>query len=430
MLSVKKIFLMVMVLMLAVVGIAPATAQDAPVEIVLPLLGFATELEGWTAAVDAANELLADQNIRIVVQNVPVTDWNEYYQRSVAQIAAGQPIDIGRLAESHMPIAIRDGVVMDISDRLPDLNMDDYFQAAFQSAAYQDERYYGIPSGIYYILMYYNKSLFDAAGLPYPSADWENAITFDQVREAAAALTTGEGANKTFGFAGGPYMAFIGMYASSGGGPNVFNEDGTCGLQSPEALEVYNWFDSMLRVDQSQPRPTDTSVMSAFDMFTAGRIGMIVDGTWFQTAMRDIEGFDVGIAAVPSASGQAVSSGFVDSWVIWEGTEHPEEAWAALQALASVEASTALAERGVGGIPIRRDVLSNLQDTMIGADFGADSQNAFIQGLDHIQSVPYNEYYNEADTEINAVLDNWLLGNVTAEEFAAQSCEILNSLAS
>jgi multiple sugar transport system substrate-binding protein len=178
------------VLMLAVPWVS---AQDAPVEIVLPLLGFATELEGWTASVDAANELLADQNIRIVVQNVPVTDWNEYYQRAVSQIAAGQPIDIGRLAESHMPTAIRDGVAMDITDRLDDLNMDDYFQAAFFSAAYQDERYYGIPSGIYYMVMYYNRDLFDAAGLDYPSADWENAITFDQVREYAAALTTGRG---------------------------------------------------------------------------------------------------------------------------------------------------------------------------------------------------------------------------------------------
>jgi len=224
-------------------------------------------------------------------------------------------------------------------------------------------------------------------------------------------------------------MAYIGMYASSGGGPNVFNEDGTCGLESPEALQVYEWFDAMLRVDRSQPRPTDTSVMSAFDMFTSGRIAMIVDGTWFQTAMRDIGSFDVGIAAVPSASGNAVSAAFVDSWVIWDGTEHPDEAWEALKALSSVEASTALAERGVGGISIRRDTLENLQDTMIGANFDDASRSAFVQGLDHIQGVPYNDYYNEADTEINAVMDDWLLGNISAAEFAAQSCDIVNGLA-
>jgi ABC-type glycerol-3-phosphate transport system substrate-binding protein len=407
------------------VTVMPMAAQDEPVEIVLPMLGFATELEGWTASVDAANALLADQNIRIVVQNVPVTDWNEYYQRSVAQIAAGQPIDIGRLAESHMPLAIRDGVVADLTDRIAELPMDTYFANAFESAAYHDGRYYGVPSGIYYLVMYYNKGLFDAAGIAYPSSDWNDAITFDEVREIAQQLTSGEGPNKVFGFSAGPYVAFIGMYATSGGGDNVFAEDGSCALEQPESLAVYNWFDGMLRQDRSQPRPTDTSVISAFDMFTSGRIAMIVDGTWFQTAMRDIEGFDVGIAAVPSASGNAVSASFVDSWVMWEGTQHPEEAWEALKALASVEASTALAERGVGGIPIRRDTLENLSDTMIGERFDEESRGAFIQGLDHMQGVPYNEFYNEIDTEINAVLDEWLLGNVTAEEFAARSCAIV-----
>jgi ABC-type glycerol-3-phosphate transport system substrate-binding protein len=427
---VRNRFYLILLAMFALLLLAaPALAQE-PVEIVLPLLGFATELEGWTATVDAANQLLAPQNIHITIQSVPVTDWNEYYQRSVAQIAAGQPIDIGRLAESHLPTAIRDGVVVDLTDQIAsDLNMDEYFGAAFENAGFVDGRYYGIPSGIYYMLMYYNKNLFDAAGLEYPSADWENAITFDQVRETAAALSSGEGANRTFGFSGGPYMAFIGMYSASGGGPNVFNEDGTCGLETPEALAVYKWFEGMLNEDFSQPRPTDTAVMTAYDMFVSGRIAMLVDGTWFQTGMRDIEGFDVGIAAAPSASGQAVSASFVDSWVMWEGTQHPKEAWLALQALASVEASTALAERGVGGIPIRRDVLDALQDEMIGPNFDDASRSALIQGLDHIQGVPYNEFYNEADVEINAVLDEWLLGNVTAEEFAAQSCEILNGLA-
>lgn len=421
----KKLNILALIFAVLIVTIAPVSAQDAAVEIVLPLLGFATELEGWTAAVDAANELLADQNIRIVVQNVPVTDWNEYYQRSVAQIAAGQPIDIGRLAESHLPTAIRDGVVLDITDKVAELPMDEYFANAFDSAAFQNGRYYGVPSGIYYLVMYYNQDLFDAAGLEYPSADWTDAITFEQVREYAQQLTSGEGPNKTFGFSAGPYIAFIGMYASSAGGDNVFADDGSCALQQPESLAVYHWFDAMLREDMTQPRPTDTRVISAFDMFTSGRIAMIVDGTWFQTAMRDIEGFDVGIAAVPSASGDAVSASFVDSWVMWEGTEHPEEAWEALKALASVEASTALAERGVGGIPIRRDTLENLSDVMIGENFDEASRTAFIQGLDHIQGVPYNEFYNEIDTEVNSVLEEWLLGNVTAEEFAARSCAIV-----
>lgn len=406
-------------------GQPQAGAQD-DVEIVLPLLGFATELEGWMAAVDAANELLAEKNIRIVTQQVQATDWSEYYQKIVAQMAAKQQVDIGRLNEAQMPVVIANGHVVDLTDYIAsDLNLEEYFDRAFQNAGYQDGRYYGIPSGIYHMVMYYNKNMFDEAGIEHPSADWSNSITLEQVRQIASEMTHGRGPNKVFGFSAGPYMAFIGMYAVSGGGHNVFDDEGNCALTEPESIAVYKWFDAMFNGDQTAPSPTDTAVMSAFDMFRAGRIAMVVDGTWFHTAMRSIEGFDVGIAAVPSVNGEAYSSGFIDSWVIWEGTEHEAEAWEALKALASPEATLALAEYGVGGIPIRRDTLDTLSADLIGDVFTPEEQAVFIEGLDHLLAVPYNAYYNEIDNELNAIMDNWLLGNVSAEEFAAQACDIM-----
>lgn len=50
------------------------------------------------------------------------------------------------------------------------------------------------------------------------------ASSFDEYREMAKALTGGEGANKTYGFSAGPYMAAIGMFNKSLGGNNVFDE--------------------------------------------------------------------------------------------------------------------------------------------------------------------------------------------------------------
>jgi multiple sugar transport system substrate-binding protein len=408
---------------------ASALAQDR-VELVMPMIAFASEIEGWRAAVDEANAILAPQNIAIRFEEVPVTSWDEYYQKITAMQAAGQPLDLGRLAESQMPIAIEREQVVDLTDWIQsDLDMTQYFESTFRSAAYQDERYYGLPSGVYYLLLYYNKDMFDAAGLEYPSSDWENAITFDQVREYARQLTSGEGANKVFGFAGGPYMAFIGMYAASGGGNNVFTEDGACALTSPESLRVYEWFDAMLRTDQSQPTPNDTAVISAWDMFKSGRIGMVVDGTWFfGSAKNDITDFNVGLAAVPSADGQAITSAFVDSWVIWEGTQYPDQAWQALKAIYSAESFKALAEAGVGGVPIHRGVVEDPELDLIGGQFDENDRAAFLGGLENTLAVPYNEYYNEIDVKINGEMGDWLLGNMTAQQFAERSCEIMQSV--
>jgi multiple sugar transport system substrate-binding protein len=428
----RRLMLVIALLFISTVALTPAAAAPRRAEVtelVLPLIGFATELPGWQAAVAEANKILEPKNIRIKTQTVTATTWDEYYQKVTAQLAAGQPLDIGRIAESQMPTVIKKGQALDLTDYIKEFKDEDVYLSTFKNAAYQGDRYFGVPSGVYNMLLYYNKDMFDKAGIAYPSADWENAITMDQVREIAKKLAKGEGATRTFGFAGGPYMAFIGQYAVSAGGANVFNKDGECALTEAESVAAYKWFDGMLREDKTQPRPTDTRVISAWDMFKSGRLAMIVDGTWFFTsAKNDIKSFKVGIAAVPSAKGKAYSSQFVDSWLIWKGTKHEKEAWEAIKAITSVQATKALSLKGVGGIPVVKAVLEDKELDIIGSKFSADDKKAFLDSLNHTLAVPYNEFYAEADTKVNQVMDNWLLGNTSPEDFAKQACDIIGKV--
>ncbi len=389
----------------------------------------ATELPGWEAQVEVANRLLEPQNIRIKAQRIAAPSWSEYYQKIVAQQAAGRAPDIGRAAESLMPQIIARGQAVELTPYVAELDLSQFFESPFRSAAFRDGKHFGFPSGTYNMVLYYNKDLLDEAGLAYPSTDWNNAISFQQVRDYARQLTTGEGGTKRFGFSAGPYMAFIGMYFLSNGGQNVFAEDGSCALTHPESLAVYQWFDDMLRTDGTMPRPTDTEVISALEMFRSGRIAMSVDGTFVHTVMRDIDNFRVGIAAVPSGTGPAYSSQFVDSWVVWKGTEHEREAWEAIRALNSPEGLGALAAAGVGGTPVRRQTLAEQSDELIGERFAPEDEAAFLGALDHGISVPYNEFYQEADDRVNSSMDEWLLGRISAQQFAERACGILDEFA-
>lgn len=392
--------------------------EKEPVTINFAMIAFANEIPGWTEMVGAANELLAPQKISIEIKKIPAKGWSEYYQKVVTQMAAGKGPDIGRIAESQMPHLIANEHVVELTEYLESLDMSLYFDATFRNSGFSDGKYFGVPSGIYYMLMYYNKDMFDTAGLPYPSSDWSNPISFEQVREYAQKFTSGEGANKKFGFSAGPYMAFMGMYSMSNGGKNVFNEDGTCALGSTETRGVYKWFDSMLKTDYSMPRPTDTKIMGAMDMFKAGRIAMIVDGTWWHSSIKnDIKDFKVGIAAVPAGKGRAYSSMFVDNFIVFTGTKHEKEAWEAVKAIISKGGFDALAATGVGGTPVVRSTLKELQDTMIGDVFSEDDKQAFMNGLDYTLSVPYNNKYDAVDQLINAVMDEWLLDIIPVDEF-------------
>ncbi|GBF76378.1 sugar ABC transporter substrate-binding protein [Paenibacillus sp. 598K] len=407
----------------------PEASNAKPVELVFAMQANANEIPGWTAMIDAANKKLKSEgkNITIKIEKINTANWPEYYQKVNAQIAGGRSPDLGRIAESFMPQIIKKDQALDITDMVDSLDKSQYFEASFQNSGYQDGKYYGLPSGIFYMLMYYNKDMFDAKGIAHPSKDWNQASSFAEIREMAKQFTAGEGASKTFGLSAGPFLSYAGgMFSLSNGGKNVFNDDLTPAITEPETKEVYQWFDDMLRIDHSLPRPTDTKIMGGFDMFKAGRIGMAIDGTWYVGSVKnDIKNFKVGIAAIPSGKGKAYSSQFIDNFLIWKGTKHPEEAKEALKAIYSKEAWDALAKLGVGGLPIHRGTFDEIKGNLFGDAIDADDLAAFTQALDHTVSVPYNAFYEEADQKINAQLDGWLLGKFTVDEFLDKAAQIL-----
>lgn len=411
---------------------APAanSISGEPTEIVFAVNVANDQRTGWNDLVDTANKELAAKNIKIVMQNTATTSWPEYYQKVTAQMAAGKSPDIGRIAESFMPTLVDKGQVVDLSDRLKDLDMSKYYENTFKNAGYRDGKNYGLPSGVFYMVMYYNKDLFDKAGLPYPSSDWAKASSFAQVQEDAKKLTSGEGENKTWGFYAGPYMAFIGMYAQSNGGKNVLNDDKTCALTEPAATEVYQWFDTMMKTDKSMPTPTDLSVVGPGDLFLGGKLAMTVDGTWFlPQVLEKAKDFKVGIAAVPSGKGEAFSSQFVDNWVIWKGSKHEAESWEALKALYSAAGWQALAKSGEAGIPIDRAVTNKLLDETISGKLGAENKTTFEGALNHTISVPYNSFYEEVDQLANNSMDEWRLGQITYQQYAEKVCGFINDAA-
>ena len=406
-----------------------AAGSGEMVEISFSMAAYSNEVDGWTAMIEEANrQLEADgKNISIKINKVPCTGWPEYYQKVITQMAGGSAPDIGRIAESYMPMLINKGQVADLTDYMAeDFDMSRYYEKTFENSAFVDGRYYGLPSGLNYYLVYYNKDMFDAAGLEYPSSDWNKASSFDEYREMAKALTGGEGANKTYGFSAGPYMAAIGMFNKSLGGNNVFDENGKPTMNDTVTKEVYAWFDTMLREDYSMPRPTDTKVMSAFDMFKAGRLGMILDGTWWLGAIKDIKDFNVGIAAIPSGNGaEAYTSQFVDSFVIFKGSKHEAEAWEAVKAIMSTEAFQALAKTGVGGVPVAKDVANAVIDESLGSAVDESGKTCAEEGMNHTIKVPYNSYYQEADQKVNNVMDEWLLGKISSDQFAENVQQIM-----
>ena len=75
---------------------------------------------------------------------------------------------------------LRQGVFLDLTDRLCDADLDDFYPGPLKQFRWQD-KLWGLADTAAPELVFYNKAMFDAAGLAYPTDNW----TFEEMRQAA-----------------------------------------------------------------------------------------------------------------------------------------------------------------------------------------------------------------------------------------------------
>ncbi len=410
-------------------GVENESSTAGPLETVqIAISASAPTVEGMNEVLDVINARLAEKNIQAELLEIPSDGWVPFYQKLMALQAAGNAPGLAQIAEFYMPVMISKNQITDLTDKLSELNMEDYFDKAFQGASVVDGKTYGIPSGQYSVVMYFNKDLFDAAGLAYPSQDWDNPTTLQEVAEMARQLTSGSGADKIYGFGTHTSILHIEHYLKGNGGPGVYDENYKCLLMEPLNLEVYQIFGQMAVQDKSMLNSNDTKVMGAADLFKEGRLAIYVDGTWNQSAFRDIDKFTPGIAAVPGKAGKGCSASFLDQWIIPAGSEQKDAAWQIIKEILAEDSQTILFDRSLFGITVRQDVLEQSLDGFVGPKFDEADREVFVESLNRLIPAPYTPAYSELNPRYTAELSQLTLGTLSVEEAVSNMVEICDTM--
>ncbi|HMN27226.1 MAG TPA: extracellular solute-binding protein, partial [Caldilineaceae bacterium] len=151
----------------------------------------------------------------------------EYTTKLQILLATGDGPDI-ITTTSLTPKLIEQGRLLDLTDlvKADSVMMDPelFIQAGWDIYRFNTGKIYGVYSGADTHLLYYNKTLFDSAGLDYPTAEW----TWDNFLAAAKALTIVEGDRTT------QWGTALSILVASWGMANlVWEEDGDIVDQRP-----------------------------------------------------------------------------------------------------------------------------------------------------------------------------------------------------
>lgn len=422
----------VMLALAMLAGMLPAVAMaEEKVVIRFACNASVTEVECMDEMAAFVNEKLKDENIEMELIKIPQNDWPDYYQKIVSMFAAGMAPDMGRAAERLLPAFINDDQLLDITGHVEELIASgEYFDSAFNGSAFKDGRYYGVPSGMYHLVTLYNKDMFDAAGVPYPSADWNAPMTMDFVTENAPKLVSGEGANKVYGFnyyGMNPYC-WMTLTKTKNEELYCFDEGGNVNINTPEHVETLEWYDNLVRGGYV-PTPTETAILATGDMFFSGKLAMTVEGTWNLNRMAAAD-FNVGYAT-PASGGAGVTTQFLDCFVIYSTTEHPEESWRVLETIYSPEGWDIMVKHNLSGAPTLKSAYDKFIDTFVVEAVGADSTEeieCMRTIMDHAISPPYSVYWEEAIAQMKSAMEEWLLGQLSSEELANKNQNIMEAL--
>ena len=193
---------------------------------------------------------------------VPFAD---YEKQLTLGIASGELPDLVILDGCGMASFIQLGLFGDISDA--DINWDAYMEGPMESTML-DGKHYGIPFATNCTALFYNKDLFDAAGIDYPD---ENT-TWDEFHEMAKALTkdgvSGFG-NAATNTDEGTFQCLQWLYTAGGSYTDI--EDGVDAYKlMQEMIEDGSWTKECVNWTQSDVN----------NNFMAGNLAMQQNGPW------------------------------------------------------------------------------------------------------------------------------------------------------
>ncbi len=385
------VLLMVVSLILTACGGAQAPASsNEPVTISMMMWGDPAELEVWNKIVADFHQ--AKPNITVKVE---VSDWDSYWTKLKTLLSADTPPDVFAMdAPLYLDYQSR-GVLLNLQpylDKNPDLLNGVYPQTL--DAYKTSDGMYGLPRDFQTIVLFYNKDMFDAAGVDYPTADW----TYEDLRAAAKKLTIigADGKVSQFGFYSDLWdMELIWSEAIWAYGGDIINADHTKTLVGePKAREAWQLFHDMMFEDKSWP-DSNTAGEYGGDPFLAGVAAMTTIGHWAVPGYAEVK-FKWDVAPMPKGpAGQATSVNSA-GFVVGKSSKNPDAAFEFLKYVLSEPAQKRLAELGFA-CPVLKSVAES--DSFLKQSTQID-QKVFLDSLAFAHMKPVFKGYDEWSSAI------------------------------
>lgn len=355
--------------------------------------------------VDQLNQLTDLYNASQTTYKVTYVAQEQVEQKLLTALVGGQVPDVVMWDRPATAVYAPKGALTPIDDLIARDKVDvSQFYAEPASELVFDGKTYGLPLLVDNRSLFYNKTLFAAAGLQPPA-------TWDEVVSDAKALTVRDGSGKLTraGFPIDPGM-FSQWMREAGG--QMLNDDQTkVAFNSEQGKEVLAFWKQLI---------DDGSYEIGFgegtDPFAEGNLAMKLDGPWALPGL-DAAGVDYGIVpppAGPDGDKGANTGGF--GLVIPQGAKNVDGAWDFIKWWTTEPANGVAFAKISGWIP------ANIESSKDGYFTGDEHYKAFIDTMQFAKVRPQSTAYPDVEGKaLVPELQKFLSGQETADQALANA---------
>ncbi|NUH40762.1 extracellular solute-binding protein [Streptomyces samsunensis] len=240
--------------------------------------------------------------------DVTAYGWTDVDRRVAEMVKSGQAPDIAQIG-AYADYAAQGKLYR--ADELLAIPTQAGFISSIAHAGEVRRVQYGVPFVASARLLFYNKKLFDRAGISSAPTSW------NELKQAAVQLKA-DGVKIPYGLPLGPEecQAETMMWMLSGGG-GYADPNGSYTIDSTENIETFEWLrDELVGAGLTGPgSPARTNRQDTFDAFTRGEVGML---NGHPTLMQQASGHGIsyGTAPLPGRKGRSSSTMGVADWLM------------------------------------------------------------------------------------------------------------------
>ena len=365
---------------------------------------------------------LNNPDINLKAEWIP---WQQYWQKLNASLNAGEGApDVWNTAPTFYYQYVDLGQLLELDALIKrDVNVNEYWQRTLGQwrAPQGSGPFYGVPRNYVLSVIYYNKSLLDAAGAAYPDDTW----TTNDLLETSLKVNnpTGDPRTTVFGFdiPGKGNRVFLDPLIYANGG-RVLNEDLTeCVINSEVAIDTIRWMQDLYQVHEVTPTPGFFEGLG--DSFQTGRVAMAVNGSWRVGAYRPVRAFGWDVALFPKGSQSRVTYGGPDGFVISQQTKNAEAAWATLLHMIGDDSVISFYLENPGMVPIKKELANDARYISI----NPPDLRVLLRSEPYM-AADFNANYNEWQRAKTNLLDEVWLGQKTPEDAAPEVENAVNEI--